>query len=150
MAAYDPELVRTERIQAVADRAEAEQVEAIAADPYAERRLRMYKLEQALYLLFGLIEALIAIRFTLRLFGASPASPFVSAVYRVTAPLVAPFVGAFGTVQAGGSVLEPQAIVAFIVYALLGWLLVRLAWLLFGEVRTASATSARSTSTRIS
>lgn len=110
----------------------------------------MYRLEQALYLLFGVIEALIAIRFVLRLLAANPGAPFVSTIYRVTAPLVAPFVGVFGTVQANGSVLESQAVVALIVYALLAWLLVRLAWLIFGETRSGVATTSRSTNTRIS
>lgn len=150
MVQHDPEQVRAERTEVVANRASAAQVEAVATDVYAERRARMYKLEQALYLLFGDIAALIAIRIVLRLLAANPAAPFVSAIYRVPAPLLAPFVGAFGTVQTGGSVLEPQAIVALVVYALLAWLLVRLAWLIFGEARSGVATTSRSTSTRIS
>jgi len=150
MAQYDPERLRSERTQVVTNGAAAEQVEAVATDVYAERRARMYKLEQALYLLFGVIEALIAIRFLLRLLAANPAAPFVSAIYKVTSPLVAPFVGAFGTLQASGSVLEPQAIVAFIVYALLAWLVVRLAWLVFGETRSGVVATRRSTNTRIS
>ncbi len=149
MAAHDLEEVRTERTQVVSNGAATEQVETVATDPFGERRMRMYKIQQGLYLLFGVIEALIAIRLVLRLLGANPAAAFVSLIYGVTAPLVAPFVGIFGTIQASGNMLEPHSIVALIVYALIAWLLVRLAWLLFGEVRSGSATSARGTTTRI-
>jgi len=69
MAQYDPERLRSERTQVVTNGAAAEQVEAVATDVYAERRARMYKLEQALYLLFGVIEALLAIVGALTVMG---------------------------------------------------------------------------------
>ena len=120
----------------------AEHVEAVATDPYAPRRGTAYKVRQAIYLLFGIIEGLIAIRFVLRLLGANPDAGFAAFVYGVTAPFLAPFVGLFGTPQYNGSVLELHSIVAIVVYALLAWVLAKLAWLLLGETRSGVRTSA--------
>ncbi len=104
---------------------------------------------QAIYLIFGIIEALLVIRLVLRVLGANPAAGFAQFVYGVTAPFLAPFVGLFGSPQAGGSVLEIHTIVALVVYALVAWLLARLAWLLLGETRSAMATTASSVETRV-
>src|SRR5205823_2832689 len=102
---------------------------------------------QLVYLIFGLIEALIAIRFVLKALGASTEASFARFIYGVTAPLVAPFIGLFGNPASQGSVLEVHSIVALIVYALLAWLIGRLTWILIGESR--SAVKTRSTDTRL-
>ncbi len=122
---------------------------ATAYDPYAARRQAGYRMMQAIYLIFGVIEALLVIRVVLRVLGANPTAGFAQFVYGVTAPLLAPFVGLVGSPQAGGSVLEIHSIVALVVYALLAWLLARLAWLLFGESRSAVATTTSSVETRV-
>lgn len=160
MAMSDPANVRRERTETDAgnviyERTEVaaspgvEQVEAVVIDPYAQRRARIYKLQQGLYLLFGVIEALIAIRFVLKLLGANAAAPFVAYMYAVTAPLVSPFVGIFGAFQTNGSVLEPHSLVALIIYPLLAWLLLKLAWLIFGETRSGVTSTTTSTKTRV-
>ena len=122
---------------------------ATAYDPYAERRQAGYRLMQAIYLIFGIIEGLLVIRVVLRALGANPTAGFAQFVYGVTAPLLAPFVGLFGSPQAGGSVLEIYSIVALVVYALVAWLLARVAWLVFGESRSAVATSTSSVEPRV-
>jgi len=114
----------------------AEHVEAVATDPYAHRRGAAHKARQAIFLLFGIIEGLIAIRVVLRALGANPDAGFAAFVYGATAPFLAPFVGLFGTPQNNGSVLELHAIVAIVVYALLAWVLAKLAWLVLGETRS--------------
>ena len=121
---------------------------ATAYDPFAQRRQAGYRMVQAIYLIFGIIEALIAIRLVLRALGAHPEAGFAQLVYGLTAPLLAPFVGLFGSPQSGGSVLEIHSVVALVVYALVAWLLSRLAWLLFGETRSAVATTASSIEAR--
>lgn len=128
--------------------AHVDQVEAVAYDPYAERRNIAEKLVQAIWLVFGLIEALILIRFTLRALGANPAAPFAQLIYGITAPFVAPFVGLFPTPQADGYVLEPHALVALVVYALLAWLLARIVWLVVGDTRSTVASKTREVRTR--
>ena len=138
MAETREHVSRTERAVGV------EQVESVVTDPYAQRRGTAYKVRQGIYLIFGIIEGLIAIRFVLRALGANPEAGFASFIYGVTAPLLAPFVGLFGTPQNNGSVLELNAIVAIIVYALVAWGLAKVAWLLLGETR--SGVRARSSS----
>ena len=122
----------------------AEQVESTIGDPYATRRENAFKWQQGIYLLFGVIEVVLAFRFVLRLFGANAQAGFAQLVYGATAPLVAPFQGLFGTVQSEGSVLESATLVALIVYALVAWLIVKVASLVFGETRSATTTTTRS------
>lgn len=79
------------------------------------------KLELLIYYLFGLLEALLAIRVVLSLLGANQGNGFASLIYNVTYPFVKPFFGLFGyTFQYGVSHLEIETIVAMIVYALVG------------------------------
>jgi YggT family protein len=124
-----------------------EQTEAIVTDPYANRRYTMHRACQAIYLIFGIVEALIVIRFVLRLLGANAEASFASLVYRISAPLVAPFAGLFGTPQVNGNALDLEAIVAIVVYGLVAWGFVKLAWLLLGETRSGVRTHSRSVDT---
>jgi uncharacterized protein YggT (Ycf19 family) len=78
----------------------------------------------------GLIDTLIAIRFILKLLGASTASGFVQLMYSITEPLVAPFHGIFNTTAVNRSVFEPESLVAFLIYLLIGWGIVSLIRLL--------------------
>ncbi len=52
-----------------------------------------------------------------------------------------PFAGVFGEPSAGGSVIELNALVAIIVYALIAWVLVKVVWLVAGETRSGVRTS---------
>lgn len=101
---------------------------------------------QAVYLVFGVIEALLVLRFALRARPANPAAPFARFIYGITGPLVAPFAGLFATPAVGASAFELFTLIALAVYLLLAWLLARLLWLIFGEARSAvhsSSTSVR-------
>jgi YGGT family protein len=118
-------------------------------DPYAGRRATSIKITRAIYLIFGLVEALLAIRFVLKALGANADAGFAQLMYGVTGPLVAPFRGLFGTPQAAsGAVLEVHTLIALVIYALIAWLLVRGAWLAFGEGRSASVASTETVQTR--
>ena len=144
-----PDARYTEVRTTPAPAATVDRTEAVAYDPYASRRMAAYRVTQLLYWVFGLIEGLIAIRFVLKALGANPAAGFAQFIYGITAPLVAPFYGLFGTPQAQGSVLELHSIVALIVYALVAWLLGRLAWILVGENRAAVTTRSTTYDTRV-
>lgn len=72
-------------------------------------------------LIVGVVDVLIAGRFLLKLFGASDQSSFVSFIYGLTAPLVGPFRGIFANSGSTSNVFEPAALVAIIVFALVGW-----------------------------
>ncbi len=117
------------------------QVRNVTEDPYAVRRMQVAKTEQAIYLIFGILEVLIGIRFVLRLLAANPNAGFAQFIYGITAPFMAPFAGLFGTPQYAGSVFEFNAIIAIIVYALIAWLLARLVWLAAGDTRSAVRSS---------
>jgi YggT family protein len=118
-----------------------QETEVYTEDPYAPRRARAYRLQQVIYLIFGIIEALLAIRFVLRLLAANPDSGFASAIYGITTPFMAPFVGMLGEPSAGGNVVEFNALVAIIVYALIAWVLAKVVWLVAGETRSGVRTS---------
>jgi len=138
---YTNGLPRTTEVRTTArPTAEVDQVEAVAYDPFANKRMAAYRATQAIYWLFGLIEGLIAIRFVLKALGANPNAGFAEFIYGLTYPLVLPFIGLFGNPTAQGSVLELHSIVALVVYALVAWLLGKLAWIVMGESRSAVRT----------
>jgi uncharacterized protein YggT (Ycf19 family) len=72
-------------------------------------------------LIVGVVDVLIAGRFLLKLLGASGQSSFVAFIYGVTAPFVGPFRGIFPNSGASNNVFEPAALVAILVFALIGW-----------------------------
>ena len=119
------------------------------ADPYAGRRAISIKLTQAIYLIFGVIEVLLLVRFVLKALAANADVAFAQLIYGVTGPLVAPFLGLFGaSPPASGAVLEPYTLLALVVYGAVGWLLARIVWLLVGETRSASVARTDSVQTR--
>ena len=93
---------------------------------HSHERIYSYRVIQAIWWIVGLVDVLIAIRFLLKLFGASTASTFVRFMYDITAALVAPFHGIFNTAAEGRSILEPESLVAMAIYTLIGWGIVSL------------------------
>src|SRR5450756_134441 len=67
---------------------------------------------------FGVIEVLIAIRFVLKLLGASASAAFVQLIYGVSGVFMAPFIAIFKTQRVEGSTFELSALVAIAIYAL--------------------------------
>ncbi len=115
--------------------------ESVTADPYAPRRQNAYRLQQLIYLVFGVIEGLIAFRFILSLLGANARSGFGQFIYGITDVFMGPFIGLFGTPNVAGSVFEWNALVAIVFYGLVAWLLARVVWLTIGTDRHAVRTS---------
>ncbi|MDZ7744662.1 MAG: YggT family protein [Candidatus Saccharibacteria bacterium] len=77
----------------------------------------------------GAVQAILGVRFLLRLFGANEANGFVDWVYEMSAVLLQPFRGVFPTqVFDNQYVLEFSTLFAMLVYALVGmfvlWLIV--------------------------
>ena len=104
-------------------------------EPEREQRIFTFKATQLVWLLFGVLEGLIALRIGLKLFGANPASPVAALLYGFTDLFLWPFAGLLGTPQAGGLVLELSSVVAMLVYALIAWALERLIWVIFYRPR---------------
>jgi|SRR6185436_14584138 len=102
--------------------------ELVLARDYYYPELLVYRL---VYAVVGIIQSLIAIRFILKLLGASPASQFIAWYYEFTGRLVAPFAGAFPSFSLGVFTIETASILAIIAYAIVGWLIIRLFGLIF-------------------
>jgi hypothetical protein len=99
-------------------------------DMNKEQRIQVYRFTQLIWLLFGILEALLGLRVILKLIAANPANPFASLVFNITQLFVWPFQGLTATPQVGGVVLEINSLIAMLVYAILGWALVKLSWIL--------------------
>lgn len=82
--------------------------------------------QRLVWLIAGIINAIIAIRFILLLLGANQSAGFVDFIYSVSSVLVAPFVGIFGTPTYGHFVFDWSSILAIVVYSLIAWGLARL------------------------
>lgn len=79
-----------------------------------------------IYYLLNIIEALLLLRFLMKLLGANPGAGFVNGVYNITQPLVAPFAGIFPNTTSAGTFVEWSTIIAMIVYALIAYAIVQL------------------------
>ncbi len=97
----------------------------------ARRAAGVARAKQIIYFVFGAIEALLAVRFTLLALGANEASGFVRLIYGLSRPFVLPFQGIFGEPALGASVLEWASLVGIIVYALVAYGLARLVELIY-------------------
>lgn len=86
----------------------------------------IYRGVQVVWYFLGLVEALLAFRFALRLLGANPGAGFVDFIYGITYPMVAPFFGVFRTIQVQGSVFEWTTLLAMLVYLFVAWAIVKL------------------------
>jgi hypothetical protein len=96
------------------------------------------------YLLFGIIEGLLAIRLVLKLLGANPHAGFTNFIYGLTDVFMAPFRNLLPTVgSSSGAVLETSVLIAIIVYALIAWVIARLIVIIFFRNVTVSHRSSR-------
>ena len=130
-------------------RTTAHQTETYTSDPHAARREGTRRIQDGIYLLFGILEGLLAIRFFLALLGANPAAGFTQFIYSITKPFLAPFVGLFGTARFGGSVLDVSPLMAIIVYSLIAWVLVKAVGLVMGDSRSGVRTTSSQIDTRV-
>jgi hypothetical protein len=100
------------------------------------QRVFTWKLTQLIWLLFGLLEALIGLRVVLRLIAANPGNPFARLVYDLSYVFVWPFLGLTRTPSANGAVLEISSLIGMFVYALIAWALVQFVWIVFDRPRS--------------
>jgi YggT family protein len=120
-----------------------EQREHIVQDYTAERRILVGRITSLVWLMGGILIALLGMRFLLRLMGASPQAGFSNFVYMVTEPFMWPFFGLTGTPGANGMVLEFPTLVAMLVYLFITWVVVRLLWLVFNPTTDGRRTISR-------
>ena len=94
------------------------------ADPVVVEASPLAPIRRAIWLLFGIVISLIAIRILFLLLGANEGNVIVDAVYGITEPFVMPFRGIFSfdhVRPTGSSVFDVAALVAIV-----GWTLVAL------------------------
>jgi uncharacterized protein YggT (Ycf19 family) len=97
---------------------------------------------EVIYLMLGIIDGLLLIRIVLKLLAANPLAGFSKFIYNLTDVFLAPFRNLLPTVGGGsGAVLEMSTVIAVIVYALIGWALVRLVAIMFSRNVTVSQRS---------
>jgi hypothetical protein len=95
-----------------------------------EQRFLTFRITQVLWLLLGLLEAVIALRVVFRLIAVNAANPFAALLYNVTDFFVAPFANLTGAPTSGGMVLEISSIIAMVVYLLIAWAIERIVYVI--------------------
>lgn len=116
---------------------QASQITTSQREPGLEQRIFTFKATYLIWLLLGLLEALIGLRILLKLMAANPANPFAMLVYNFSYIFVFPFMGLTVTPAAGGMVLEISSFIAMLFYAVAGFAFERLVWLIFYRPRQA-------------
>ena len=86
-------------------------------------------------LCFTILGTLIGLRFMLKLMAANAANAFANLIYTVTGPFLWPFEGLTSNPSFQGITIEFHDLIAIVVYAMIGWVIVRVLWLLFARVR---------------
>jgi uncharacterized protein YggT (Ycf19 family) len=117
------------------------ETERVTIDYAAERYASLVRASRLISFMFGVIVTLIGIRVLLKFMAANPASPFAQFIYGLTGMFVAPFNGLTASPAIDGSVLELSSLVAVVIYALVGWALVKLLWVLFYRPSTRSVST---------
>ncbi len=91
----------------------------------------IFRFNQIIWYILGLIEVLLAFRVGLSALGANSYAGFTSLIYAVTTPLISPFRGILGISRVGNSTFEWSTIIAAIVYLCLAWGLIYLLNLIY-------------------
>ncbi|MBE0429740.1 MAG: YggT family protein [Thermoleophilia bacterium] len=112
-----------------------EGLEEVSEDRAAERENVIFKITSLVWLIAGIIVAIIGFRVLLKLLAANPDSGFVDFIYNISYPFVAPFFGILGTPAVNGSVFEFSSVIAMIVYLLVAWGIVALINIIFMPTR---------------
>lgn len=86
----------------------------------------LYRGTQIVWYLLAIIEALLAVRFILRLLQANPRAGFTDFVYSVSGVFSAPFEAVFRNLYVEGSVFEWTTLLAMLVYWLIAIAIVKL------------------------
>lgn len=104
-------------------------------EPEREQRIFTFKATQIVWLLFGILETLIALRIGLLLIGANPNSPIVALIYGFTYLFLFPFTDLVASPTVGNMVLELSSMFAMLIYGLIAWAIERTVWLAFYRPR---------------
>lgn len=110
-----------------------QQTHRVVENPTLAHYEALTRITQFIWLMLGVLEALIGLRIFLRLIAANPESPFAQLIYGITDLFLWPFFGLTVTPSANGMALEIFSIIAMFVYALITWVIVKVIWLIFNR-----------------
>ncbi len=114
-------------------------------DPDAKGRTTTFKVTQVIWLLLGILETSLALRFLFKLIGVNPANTIASILYGFTDLFVAPFANLTGTPAAEGMVFEFTTLIAMLVYALVFYAIARIVYVIFYRERGVSISQTKVT-----
>jgi hypothetical protein len=86
----------------------------------------LYRGTQIVWYIVGILQALLAFRFVLKLLGANPNAGFTDFIYTVSHPFAAPFINVFNVTRVEGSVFEWTTLLAMFVYWLVAMGIIQL------------------------
>jgi hypothetical protein len=87
----------------------------------------LYRGTQIVWYILGVFEAVLAVRFFLKLLAANPNAGFTHFIYTISYPLAAPFLGVFRASRiVSGSIFEWTTLLAMVVYWLVAIGIIRL------------------------
>jgi len=81
----------------------------------------LYRGTQIVWYILGILEAILAFRFVLKLLGANSAAGFTNFIYGISRPFAGPFLNVFKVTKVEGSVFEWTTLLAMLVYLLLAY-----------------------------
>ena len=86
----------------------------------------LYHGTQVVWYILGVLEALLAFRFVLKLLAANAGAGFTSFIYNTSYPFATHFLSVFRVTRVEGAVFEWTTLLAMLVYWLIAWGIVRL------------------------
>ena len=86
----------------------------------------LYRGTQIVWYILGLLEAILLLRFLLKLLAANPNAGFSSLIYNLSYIFAAPFLNVFRITRVEGSVFEWTTLLAMFVYALIAYGIIKL------------------------
>lgn len=107
-----------------------EREDQVFEDPKLARANALDRSIQIVYFIVGVLEVLLLLRFVFRLLGAG-ANGLVSFIYGITGPFVMPLNGIFNDQSlSSANVLEISTLLAMVLWALVGWGITKLLYLI--------------------
>ena len=91
-----------------------------------ETKKTIFRFNQVIWYILGVIEVLLTFRLILLMLGANITAGFANLIYMITGPLVVPFSGILGISASGSSMIDWSILLAGIVYLCIAWGLVYL------------------------
>lgn len=86
----------------------------------------LYRGTQIVWYILGILEAILAFRFVLKLLAANPTAGFSSFIYNISYPFATPFLNVFRVTRIEGSVFEWTTLLAMLVYWLVAFGIIKL------------------------